>query len=94
MLGLVHSMQGRHEDAIAVGLRAVELLPISKDAYDGPFIATKLAVIYAAAGQRDRAIKLLKELITIPNGPTPGTLRAERDWDPLRSDPRFQALTV
>ena len=30
MLGLVHSMKGRHEDAIAAGQRAVELLPISK----------------------------------------------------------------
>jgi TolB-like protein/Flp pilus assembly protein TadD len=92
MLGLVHSMKGRHEDAIAAGQRAVELLPISKDAYDGPLIATKLAVIYLAAGQGDRAIELLQELITIPNGPTPGTLRAEREWDPLRSDPRFEAL--
>ena len=63
-----------------------------KDAYDGPLIATKLAVIYAAAGQSDRAIELLKDLIAIPNGPTPGTLRAEREWDPLRSDPRFEAL--
>jgi tetratricopeptide (TPR) repeat protein len=92
MLGLVHSMKGRHEDAITAGQRAVELLPISRDAYDGPLIATKLAVIYAAAGQSDRAIELLKELITIPNGPTPGTLRAECDWDRLRSDPRFEKL--
>jgi TolB-like protein len=94
MLGLVHSMKGRHEDAIAAGQRAVELLPIAKDAYDGPLIATKLAVMYAAASQSDRAIELLKELVAIPNGPTPGTLRAEREWDPLRSDPRFEALTA
>ncbi|MDP9097736.1 MAG: FlgO family outer membrane protein [Verrucomicrobiota bacterium] len=94
MLGMVRSKTARHEDAIAAGERAAELLPISKDAYDGPLIATKLAVIYLAAGQRDRAIELLKELITIPNGPTPGTLRAEREWDPLRSDPRFEALTA
>jgi len=94
MLGLVHSMKGRHEDAIAAGQRAVELLPISKDAYDGPLIAAKLAVIYVAAGQSDRAIELLKDLVAVPNGPTPGTLRAEREWDPLRSDPRFEALTA
>jgi TolB-like protein/thioredoxin-like negative regulator of GroEL len=92
MLGLVHSMKGRHEDAIAAGQRAVDLLPIARDAYDGPLIATKLAVIYAAAGQNDRAIELLKHLVAIPNGVTPGTLRAEREWDPLRSDPRFEKL--
>jgi TolB-like protein/Flp pilus assembly protein TadD len=94
MLGLVHSMKGRHEDAITAGQHAIDLLPISRDAYDGPLIATKLAVIYAAAGRGNRAIELLKDLIAVPNGPTPGTLRAEREWDPLRSDPRFEALTA
>src|SRR2546423_1172064 len=54
MLGLVHAMRGRNEEAIAAGRRAVELVPISKDAFDGPLIATKLAVIYAHAGEADR----------------------------------------
>lgn len=93
MLGLVHAMSGRKEEAIAAGRRATDLLPTSRDAYDGPLIATKLAVIYAQAGQVDRAIELLQELVTIPNGPTPGTLRVEREWDPLRGDPRFEKLT-
>jgi TolB-like protein/thioredoxin-like negative regulator of GroEL len=93
MLGLVHAVRGRNDEAIAAGRRATKLLSIAKDAYDGPLIATKLAVIYAATGQGDRGIELLKDLIAIPNGPTPGTLRAEREWDPLRNDPRFEALT-
>ena len=92
MLGLVHAMKGRHEDAIAAGQRAAELLPISRDAYDGPLLAAKLAVIYAQAGQNDRAIELLTDLVRIPNGPTPGTLRIEREWDPLRGDARFEKL--
>ena len=94
MLGLVHAMRGRSDEATAAGRRATELLPIARDTYDGPLIAAKLAVIYAAAGENDRAIDLLKDLAAIPNGPTPGTLRAEREWDPLRSDPRFEALTA
>jgi serine/threonine-protein kinase len=92
MLGLVHASRGRHEDAITAGRRAVDLLPTSKDAYDGPLIAAKLAVIYAQAGQSDRAIELLTDLVAIPNGPTPGTLRIEPEWDPLRGDPRFEKL--
>ena len=70
----------------------MELLPISRDAYDGPLIATKLAVIYAQAGETDRAFELLDDLMKMPNGPTPGTLRVEPEWDPLRSDPRFEKL--
>jgi hypothetical protein len=89
MLGLVNAMRGRFDEAIAAGRRSVEMLPISKDAYDGPLIATKLAVIHAQAGETDRAIELLRDLIAVPNGPTPGTLRVEPEWDPLRGDPRF-----
>jgi tetratricopeptide (TPR) repeat protein len=92
MLGLVHAQRGRHDEAIAAACRAVELLPTAKDAFDGPLIGTKLAVIYAQAGQSDRAIELLTELVAIPNGPTPGTLRIEPEWDPLREDARFEKL--
>lgn len=92
MLGLVLAMRGRKKEAIAAGLRAVELLPIAKDAFDGPLIATKLAVIYAQAGEPARALVLLEELVSLPNGPTPGALRIEREWDPLRGDRRFEKL--
>jgi len=40
----------------------------------------------------DRAIELLSDLVKTPNGPTPGTLSVEPEWDPVRSDPRFQEL--
>jgi TolB-like protein/Flp pilus assembly protein TadD len=92
LLGLVQAMLNQKDEAIATGRRAVSLLPISKDAYDGPLIAAKLAVIYAQTGEVDRALELLSELVALPNGPTPGTLRIEREWDPLRGDPRFEKL--
>jgi TolB-like protein/Flp pilus assembly protein TadD len=92
MLGLVLGMRGRKEEAIAAGHRAVELLPIAKDAFDGPLVATKLAVIYAETGEPARALVLLEELIHLPNGPTRGALRIEREWDPLRGDRRFANL--
>src|SRR4051812_19438452 len=94
MLGLVLGMRGRKEEAIAAGHRAVELLPISKDAFDGPLIATKLAVIYAQAGEPARALVLLEELVKLPNGPTRGALRIEREWDPLRGAARFEKLAA
>ena len=68
------------------------MLPISKDAFDGPLIATKLAVIYAQAGEPARALVLLEELVNLPNGLTLGALRIEREWDPLRGDRRFAKL--
>jgi TolB-like protein/Flp pilus assembly protein TadD len=92
LLGTLHALRGNKDAAIRAGRRAVELLPVSKDAYDGPLIATKLAVIYAHVGEADRAYEMLGDLMKLPNGPTPGTLRVEPEWDPLRGDPRFEKL--
>jgi TolB-like protein/Flp pilus assembly protein TadD len=93
MLGLLQAMRGQKEEAVRAGRRAVELLPISKDAYDGPLMATKLAVIYAQIGEVDLAIELLADLVKSPNGPTAGTLRVEPEWESLRGDPRFEKLS-
>jgi TolB-like protein/Flp pilus assembly protein TadD len=92
LLGLIDSKLGRKEEALREGRRAVELLPIAKDAYDGPIIATNLAVIYAQVGEPDLAIEQLASLIEIPNGPTRGLLRIEPEWDALRDDARFKKL--
>jgi serine/threonine-protein kinase len=92
LLGLVQAARGRKEEAIRAGRRAVELLPVSKDAFDGPLIMTKLAVIYAQAGEADLALELLADLMKMPNGPTASTLRVEPEWQALRGDPRFEKL--
>jgi hypothetical protein len=82
---------GRKEEAIAEGQRAVELLPISKDAFDGPSIALGLAEIYGRVGEEEQAIMLLEKLMTTPNG-VPPLLLKDWQWDPLRRNPRFQKL--
>jgi serine/threonine-protein kinase len=92
MLAFIHVALGRKEDALREGRRAVGLLPISKDAYDGPILATNLAAIYAQVGERDLALEQLATLVKVPNGPTLGTLRAEPEWDLLRGDPRFEKI--
>ncbi|MEO6871114.1 MAG: FlgO family outer membrane protein [Chthoniobacterales bacterium] len=92
MLGLIEAMLGRTEIAISLGIRATERLPVSADALDGPLLAANLAVIYAQLGETDRALDGLERIVTLPGGPTPGTLRIEPQWDSLRSDARFQKL--
>ena len=70
----------------------MRLLPISHDAFDGPAIATNLAVIYAQLAEPDLALQELTPLLEIPNGPTRGMLRVEPEWEPLRNNARFQEL--
>ena len=92
MRGLIDALLGRAEDAIAEGERAVQLLPVSTDALDGPLIATNLAAIYAQLGQTERALEELERLVRLPGGPPPGTLQVEPQWDSLRTESRFQKL--
>ena len=92
LLGLIDAALGRKKEALTEARRATELLPTSKDAYDGPILGMNLAVVYAHTGEVEQAIDQLEELLKLPNGPTPGTLRAEPEWDSLRGDARFQSL--
>ena len=91
-LGLILAGFGEKDAAIAEGKRAVELLPESQDAFDGPEAIAVLAQIYAWTGEHDQAFGLLDHLLIVPNGITLPSLKLDPIWDPLRKDPRFQAL--
>src|SRR5438874_1495661 len=92
-LGVVDAVLGNKEDAIREGERAVELTPVSKNAIEGATLVRYLAVIYAWAGEKNRAIQRLAETTYLPGSHISyGYLRLHPLWDPLRSDPRFQAI--
>lgn len=91
-LGAIDAGLGHKSDAIAEGKRACELLPVSKDALDGPFYVTNLALIYAWVGEKDLALEQLAISAEIPAGVTYGELKLSPIWDPLRGDPRFEKL--
>ena len=100
-LGLLYAYMQRKEDAIREGRRAVELEPESQDAFHGANDAANLALVYALVGEPDQAITLIERLLSTPgavtgpdvsNSITLADLRLRREWDPLRSDPRFQKI--
>ena len=90
--GLILAALGQKAEAIAEGKRAVELLPESRDAFDGPQFTTALAQIYAWTGETDEAFRLLDHLLSVPNGIAVSVFKLDPAWDSLRKDPRFQAL--
>jgi TolB-like protein/Flp pilus assembly protein TadD len=92
MIGQIFARLGQKDAAIAEGKRAVELLPESQDAFDGPAVTAELAQIYAWTGELDQAFGLLNHLLTTPNGITVPILKLDPIWDPLRKDPRFEKL--
>ena len=93
-LGMILAGLGEKESAIAEGKRAVELLPESQDAFDGPKMTVALAQIYAWTGESDQALQLLDRSLSTTNGVTVPFLKLDPIWDPLRTDPRFQALVA
>jgi TolB-like protein/tetratricopeptide (TPR) repeat protein len=93
-LGLAYAYLGRREEAIWEGKAAVELVSVAKDAFEGPRGVLNLALIYTIVGEYDNAVTELEYLMSIPcgNNYSPALLRIDPQWDPLRSNPEFQAL--
>ncbi|PYK30985.1 MAG: hypothetical protein DME58_08340 [Verrucomicrobia bacterium] len=92
-VGVVDAALGNKEDAIREGHRAIELIPVGKNAIGGARLIQYLAVIYASTGNKDGAIERLTEAAKLPGSHvTYGDLRLNPFWDPLRGDPRFDAI--
>ncbi|MEP6820804.1 MAG: tetratricopeptide repeat protein, partial [Chthoniobacterales bacterium] len=85
---------GRKDEAIRDAKRALAMRPIERDAQDGPYLATNLALVYAWTGEYDLAIEQLQKVAAIPCGPSYGDLKLNPKWDDLRSDPRFEAMVA
>jgi tetratricopeptide (TPR) repeat protein len=83
---------GRAREAEKAAERAVEILPLSKDAYVGAFPLWGLAVVHANGGDHAKASALLETLLSEPSPVSVPLLELDARFDPLRDHPRFQAL--
>jgi tetratricopeptide (TPR) repeat protein len=94
VLGIIDAGLGRKDDAIREGRRAAELMPPEKDAINGSTIITRLAMIYAWVGEKDKAIEELERSLRFPGRLSYGQLKLFSQWDPLRGDPRFEKIVA
>ncbi len=94
MLGLSLAYLGHKEEAIRQGQRGVELLPVAKDASNGPYSQHQLARIYMLVGEPEKALDQLEPLLKIPYNLSPGWLKIDPNFDPLRKNSRFQKLVA
>jgi TolB-like protein/class 3 adenylate cyclase/Flp pilus assembly protein TadD len=94
VLGLIDAGLGRKEEALRQGRRAVELLPIEKDAIHGKGMVEYFAMIAAWVGERDLACEQLAIAVRPPSPLTYGHLKLLPHWDPLRGDPRFEKIVA
>jgi serine/threonine-protein kinase len=92
LLGLALAYLGRKTDAVREGERGVQLMPISRDGYLGPYIQLQLVRIYILVGEPELALDQLEPLLRVPFYLSPGWLRIDPTFDPLRDNPRFRRL--
>jgi TolB-like protein/tetratricopeptide (TPR) repeat protein len=92
LLGVALAYLGRKAEAVREGRRGVELLPLSRDAYTGAYVQLQLARIYMLLGEQDKAMDQLDPLLQMPYYLSPGWLRIDPTFDPLRKHPRFMKL--
>jgi TolB-like protein/Tfp pilus assembly protein PilF len=93
-LSWVYLALNRKTDAINIARKALELLPLEKDAVLGSGNLAGLAEMQAQTGAATEAVENLRKLLSIPAGETISVTRLKIDpvWDPIRNDPGFQQL--
>ena len=94
VLGMIDAGLGRKEEALREGRRALELLPVEKDALVGQYLARYFAVIAAWVGEKDLACEQLAVVVQPPSNVSYGELKLMPWWDPLRGDPRFEKIVA
>jgi len=94
LLGLIDAGLGRIEEALREGSRAVDLLPVKKDAVGGAEIVKYLAAIAACVNDKDLANEQLAIVADHPSSISYGQLKLLPFWDPLRGDPRFEKIVA
>jgi TolB-like protein/Flp pilus assembly protein TadD/predicted Ser/Thr protein kinase len=92
VLGLIDAALGRKQEALREGRRAVELLPVEKDAINGIRMIVGLAVIAGWIGDNNLACEQLAHASRHPGPVSYGELKLLPFWDPLRGDPCFEQI--
>jgi len=92
VLAQVDANLGQKDLAVSEAQHAIDLMPTSKDIYDGALVLEGLAQVHTWTGDRDRAVETLQKLMAIPGYTNYGRLKLHPLWAPLRGDPRFEKI--
>jgi TolB-like protein/class 3 adenylate cyclase/Tfp pilus assembly protein PilF len=97
VLGLIDAALGRKDLALDEGRRAIALMPVEKDIYNGSLVLQYFAITAAWAGEKELALQQLEAGLRTPAAAlmlSYGALKLFPFWDPLRGDPRFEKIVA
>ena len=92
-LGIAYAGLGQKEKAISQGTKALEIMPIDKEAYRGACRAEDLARIYVMCDKYDEALEQIKILLSVPSALSVKMLLLDPTWKPLWNLPDFKKIT-
>jgi tetratricopeptide (TPR) repeat protein len=90
--GIAYAGLGQKEKAVSAGKKALELMPVNKEAYRGASRLEDLARIYVMVGEYDKAIEQIKTLLSIPSRLSVKLLMLDPTWKPLWDLPEFKEI--
>jgi serine/threonine protein kinase/tetratricopeptide (TPR) repeat protein len=93
-VGLALAYMGQKAEAIRAGERAVALTDPVKDGFIGPYIQHLLVRTYLLGGEPEKALDRLEPLLRLPYHLSPGWLRIDPAFAPLKGNPRFEKLAA
>jgi TolB-like protein/class 3 adenylate cyclase len=94
ILALIDAGLGRKEDALRESRRAMELVPVQKDALNGADMIHYSGIVAAWVGDKDLAFENLSKAAQMPSFFSYGRLKLLPWYDPLRGDPRFEKIVA
>ena len=94
LLARADAYLGRGKEAIEAAQRALAILPLSKDAFAGQTGRFALAEVYTVLGDTNAALEQLQALLAVPSSLSPGWLRIDPTFAPLKGNPRFERLVA
>ncbi len=89
-LGLAYAGLGRAADGVSHGERAVALVPIARDAWEGPLYVYLLAETYARVGRHADAFARLDELFKVPGFYNVTWVERDPGFAALRAQPQYR----
>jgi tetratricopeptide (TPR) repeat protein len=83
---------GEHEKAAEAAVRAMAMAPPDRAFIESRAVLYFVLDAYLLSNRRDDALRIIEQLLRGQHPLTPGTLRVHPRFEPLRGDPRFEAL--
>ena len=93
-LALADALQGKRSAALARTDAAARQLSRERDAVEHTSMLRWVAAVYALAGEREKAVAVLRDLLVFPGDLHLGELRLDPLWDDLRGMAEFEELAA